>query len=118
MTQHDDHIRVRHMLEYAYKAIKFNVDRSRDDLDANEMLALSTIHCIEVIGEAANTISDNLKDRYPEMPWSLASGTRNRLVHGYDNINLDIIWTIVKQDLPTLVTQLELILEKENKSGR
>jgi uncharacterized protein with HEPN domain len=109
----DDIVRVRHMLDFARKAVEFNKGRRRVDLDSNEMLAMATIHLIEVMGEASRTVSPGLRSRYPDVPWELISGTRNRLAHGYVDVDLDIIWTIVTQDLPPLIKQLRAILKNE-----
>ena len=109
----DDLVRIRHMLDFAQKAVQFNKGRSRADLDSNEMLAMATIHLIEVIGEASRTVSEALQQKYPEIPWGLISGTRNRLAHGYVDVDLDIIWTIVTKDLPPLIKQLKRILREE-----
>jgi len=107
----DDIIRVRHMLDFARKAVQFNKGKSRADLDSNEMLAMATIHLIELIGEASRTISAELHHQYPEIPWDLISGTRNRLIHGYIDVDLDVVWTIVTKDLPLLIVQLRRILK-------
>lgn len=109
----DDVVRVRHMLDFARKAVQFNKGKSRADLDSNEMLAMATIHLIEVIGEASRTISAELRHQYPEIPWDAISGTRNRLAHGYIDVDLDIVWTIVTKDLPLLIVQLRRILKDE-----
>jgi uncharacterized protein with HEPN domain len=109
----DDIVKVRHMLDFAKKAVQFTRGRERADLDNNEMLAFATVHLIEIIGEAARTVSDELRQRHPEVPWESISGTRNRLAHGYIDVDLDIIWTIVTRDLPLLITQLGRILKKE-----
>lgn len=107
----DDIVRVRHMLDFAHKAVQFNKAKSRADLDSNEMLAMATIHLIELIGEASRTISAELRHRYPEIPWDLISGTRNRLAHGYIDVDLDVVWTIVTKDLPPLIVRLRRILK-------
>jgi uncharacterized protein with HEPN domain len=109
----DDAVRVRHMLDFARKAVQFNKGKSRADLDSNEMLAMATIHLIEVIGEASRTISAELRHQYPEIPWDAISGTRNRLAHGYIDVDLDIVWTIVTKDLPLLIVQLRRLLKDE-----
>ncbi len=106
-------VRVRHMLEFAGKAVEFHKAGKRDDLDSNEMLAMATIHLVEMLGEASRTISPELRRKYPEVPWESISGTRNRLAHGYIDVDLDIIWTIVKKDLPPLIRQLKRILKDE-----
>jgi len=109
----DDIIRVRHMLDFAEKAVQFTRGCSRTELDSNEMLAFATIHLVEIIGEAARTVSQELRQRHPEVPWESISGTRNRLAHGYIDVDLDIIWTIVSKDLPPLIKQLTRILQQE-----
>jgi uncharacterized protein with HEPN domain len=101
------------MLDFAQKAVQFTRGHERAELDSNEVLAFATVHLIELIGEAARTVSDELRHRYPEVPWEAISGTRNRLAHGYIDVDLDIIWTIVTKDLPLLNTQLGRILKEE-----
>lgn len=108
-----DAIRLRHMLDYAQKAMQFTKGYTRTDLDKNEMLALAVIHLIEIIGEASKSISEEFRDAHPEIPWELIAGTRNRLAHGYIDVDLDIIWTIVKKDLPGLVRKLKSVLRKK-----
>ncbi len=101
------------MLDFASKAVQFNKGKSRADLDSNEMLAMATIHLIEVIGEASRTVSAELRRKYAEVPWEAITGTRNRLAHGYIDVDLDIVWTIVTVDLPPLIVQLRRILKNE-----
>ena len=103
----DDNIRLRHMLDYAQKAVQFTKGRSRADLDTDEMLALAVIHLIEIIGEASRSVSEEFRGEHPEIPWEQISGTRNRLAHGYIDVDLDIIWAIVKKDLPGLIRRLK-----------
>ena len=105
-----DIVRIHHMLDYAQKAIQFTEDHTRADLDANEMLALAVIHLIEIIGEASKSVSEEFRDSHPEIPWEPIAGTRNRLAHGYIDVDLDIIWTIVRKDLPGLIRKLKKIV--------
>ena len=106
-----DLIRLRHMLDYAQKAVQFTRGHNRADLDNNEMLALAVIHLIEIIGEASKSVSEEFRDKYPEIPWDAIGGTRNRLAHGYIDVDLDIIWTIVKKDLPGLIRKIKSIVK-------
>jgi len=108
-----DAVRLRHMLEYAQKAVQFTKGYTRADLDTNEVLALAVIHLIEIIGEASKSVSEEFRENHPEIPWELISGTRNRLAHGYIDVDLDIIWTIVRKDLPGLIRKLKIVLDKE-----
>ena len=109
----DELIRVRHMLDFARKAVQFNKGKTRADLDTNEILAFATIHLIEMLGEASRTLSDEFRQQYPEVPWDMISGTRNRLAHGYIDVDLDIIRVIVTKDLPPLIIRLRRILKQE-----
>jgi uncharacterized protein with HEPN domain len=102
------------MLDFARKAVRFNKGRTRKDLDSDEMLAFATIHLIEMLGEASRTISSDFRREYSEVPWELINGTRNRLAHGYIDVDLDIIRIIVVDDLPPLIIQLKRILKAEN----
>lgn len=111
--RNEDIIRLRHMLEYAQRAVRFSEGKNRGDMDSDEMLAMATVHSIEIIGEAVKTISAELRQRYPEVPWNAISGTRNRLAHGYIDVDLDIIWSIVTKDLPPLIKGLQRILDNE-----
>ena len=70
----DDNIRLRHMLDYAQKAVQFTKGRSRADLDTDEMLALAVIHLIEIIGEASRSVSEEFRGEHPEIPWEQISG--------------------------------------------
>jgi uncharacterized protein with HEPN domain len=109
----DDLTRIRHMLDFAQKAVAFNKGRNRADLDSNEMLAMATVHLVEVIGEASRTVSIPFQEKHPEVPWQPITGTRNRLAHGYIDVDMDIIWTIVTRDLPPLIARLKRILKEE-----
>jgi len=111
--QRDDRIYIRHILDAAHKALHFTANQSREDLNNNEMLAISLVHLLEIVGEAANGVSDNFRKQYPHIPWRKMIGLRNRLIHGYFDINLDIVWDTVLKDLPPLVADLEKIIPIE-----
>lgn len=110
MTRHDDTIVLRHMLDNAEEAISISKGRSRNDLDRDRLLALSLIKLVENIGEAANRVSIKVKDSHTEIPWKQIVGTRNRLIHGYDEIDYDILWHIISIELSPLVDQIREIL--------
>ena len=107
----DDLIRLHHMLDAANEALAFAEDNTRIDLDSNRMLTLSLVKCIEIIGEAAVNISKDSREALPQIPWSNIVGMRNRLIHAYFSINLDIIWKTVQENLPDLVQELEKIVD-------
>ncbi len=113
MTQHDDIIRLQHMLENAREAVAMIEGRERSDLRHERMLELSLIRLIEVVGEAAARVTDEEQAEYPSIPWHQVVGMRNRLIHGYDQVDLDILWDTIEEDLPQLITKLENILESD-----
>ena len=98
------------MLEYAREAIALMCNKQRADLDTDRALGLATLRCLEIIGEAANRLPESVRQQYPQIPWLQIIGTRNRLVHGYDLVDYDIIWSTVTEDLPPLIAELEKIL--------
>jgi len=107
MPSHDDDVRFRHMLDYSREAILLAGDKTRGDLDTNRMLQLSVVRLVEIVGEAASRVSASARQRHPQIPWLQIAGMRNRLIHGYDFVDLDILWQTVKEDLPALVAVLE-----------
>lgn len=106
-----DEICVRHIIDATKKAISFTENRSRENIKSDEMLALSLIRLLEIVGEAAGQVSQDFKDQHSNIPWAKMIALRNRLIHGYFNINLDIVWDTVKNDLPPLLVALEKIFE-------
>ncbi|MCA9922757.1 MAG: DUF86 domain-containing protein [Anaerolineales bacterium] len=111
---HRDPTRLKHMLDASKKAVAFTQNRKRSDLNSDEVLALAIIRLLEIIGEAAKAVSTELKVQYPKIPWRQIAGTRDRLIHGYFNVDMDIVWTIVTKDLPDLIQNLEKIPHTNN----
>ncbi len=107
-----DAIRMQHMLDAALDAKAFAQEYGRSDLDANRLLALGLLKCIEIVGEAASQVSSNRRSQHPEIPWQDIVGMRNRLIHAYYDVDLDLVWETIKTDLPPLITTLEKILGK------
>jgi uncharacterized protein with HEPN domain len=109
----DDLVRIRHMLDAAREARSFIASKSREDLDANRMLALSVLKDIEIVGEAASKVSLQTRSATSEIPWQDIVGMRNRLIHGYFDIDLDVVWDTVSGDFPALIEKLESIISRE-----
>ena len=117
MSQHSDEIRLRDMLDHAREALSMIRGKKRSDLDSERMLELSLVRLIEIIGEAAARVRIESREKYPSIPWLQIVGMRNRLVHGYDAVDLDVLWDTIIDDLPPLISELEKILfSKKNEN--
>ena len=78
-----------------------------EDFLENLMMQDAVMHQIEIIGEASNSISDEFQDMHSNLPWMQMRGIRNKIVHDYRGINLQIIWDTVRSDLPALKLQVQ-----------
>ena len=113
MPPPDDATRLHHILDSARKAVRFTSEKNRGDLDADELLALALVRLLEIIGEASTGITEGFRAKYPEIPWRQMADTRNRLIHGYFDINYELIWETATRELPPLVAKLEKALAQE-----
>ena len=104
-------VRLRHMLDHAREAVSMVGGKTRADLDTDRQLNLALVRLLEIIGEAAGRISKEDRDLYSNIPWPEIVGLRNRLIHGYDEVDFDILWQIVTRDLPPLIKNLEKLVE-------
>jgi uncharacterized protein with HEPN domain len=98
------------MLDAARKAADLVRGKHRSVLDDDEVLALALARLVEIIGEAANGVSTTLQTANPQIPWRAISGARNRLIHGYFDVDHDILWQILTVNVPELVAQLEKLV--------
>jgi uncharacterized protein with HEPN domain len=114
MTRHDDMVRLRHMLDHAREAVSLIQGKQREDLGRERLLELSLVRLIEIVGEAAARVSPKGRRTFQGIPWKEVIGMRNRLIHGYDQVDLDVLWDTIEDDLPPLILRLETSLNKSN----
>jgi uncharacterized protein with HEPN domain len=98
------------MLAYAREAAEAIRGRSRADLDEDRFFNLGLQRLVEIIGEAAARVSRETQDQLPRIPWQDITGMRNRLIHGYDVVDCELLWDTITNDLPPLIAELENIL--------
>jgi uncharacterized protein with HEPN domain len=110
MSQRDDSVPIRHMLEHAREACALVAGRTREELRSNRMLQLALTRLVEIVGEAAGRVSPETQARFPRVPWREAIATRHRITHGYDVVDYDILWDTLQDDFPPLVLALEQVL--------
>ena len=109
MSLRDPLVALRQMRDHSREAMNLVAGKSRADLYASRLLSLAIVRLLEILGEAAGRVPDDVRQAHPNMPWSQIIGMRNRLIHGYDQVDLDIVWAVVTSDLPTLAAQLDQI---------
>lgn len=112
MSRHDSEVILSQIRSHAREAVEICSGRKRSDLDSDRLLNLGLTRLLEIIGEAANRIPETFQEEHPEIPWMQMIGARNRLIHGYDSVDFDILWNIIQQDLPPLIDKLDILLEK------
>jgi len=98
------------MLEAAREAVGYVQGLSRENFDSQRPLQHSVVRCIEVIGEAASRLSPQLREANPDIPWQDVIEMRNRLVHAYFDLDLDLIWVTASQELLDIIPRLEALL--------
>jgi len=112
--QRDDTAYLLDILIAANKAISYLDKLSWDEFEISELHQDAAIRALEIIGEAANRISESTKEAHPEIPWIQVIGMRNRLVHEYFRINLVAVWDTVKRDLHKLVKVIKPLVPEED----
>jgi uncharacterized protein with HEPN domain len=98
------------------KLIGFVAGRSRADLDEDLMLQFAVLHAVAIVGEAANRLSPEFRKAHSTIPWGEVIGARNRIIHGYNDVKLDVIWDIAAEKVHPLLVELEPLLPKPPKA--
>ncbi len=110
----DDLVYVGHMLDMARKARRLVEGKRREHFDRDEALRLALAHLEQIIGEAARRVSREFRERHPQVPWKAIVGMRHKVVHDYLDVDEDVVWDTVKNELAPLITELERILPPED----
>ena len=109
MSLHDPLIAFRQMRDHAQEAMALLAGKSRSELESDRVLSLAVVRLLEILGEATRRVPTEIQQAHPAIPWSYIVGMRNRLIHGYDRVDLDIVWSVVVADRPPLVARLEAL---------
>jgi len=106
----NDHLHLQDMLDFTEQIKVYIKDLNWEDFKTDKKTKDAVLRNLEILGEAANRLSNNFKDKYPKLELYKVIGMRNQLIHGYDKIKLKIIWGTIKRDLPKLEKQIKKIL--------
>ncbi len=87
------------MLDAAQRAMRMAAGHSVEDLETHDTLSLALQRLIEIVGEAAKRISQETRENHPSIAWSQAAGMRDRIIHRYYDVNLQIVWDTIVDDL-------------------
>ena len=98
------------MLDHAKEATDLIAGKDKIELQHNRVLELALIRLVEIVGEASAKVSSETQAKYPSIPWPQVIGMRNRLIHGYDSVDLDVLWDTIDVDLPPLIAEIEKIM--------
>jgi len=80
----------------------------------NYQINFAVVRAMEIIGEATKRLPESFRNKYPEIPWKDMAGMRDRIIHGYDAVNLEIVWATVKTRIPELKPKIQRILAEHD----
>lgn len=109
----EDRIRIADMIQAADTACDFVSGRRRSDLDTDQMLLFALVRAIEIVGEAASRVSAVTRQVKADIPWTLIVSMRNRLIHGYSDINHEVVWKTATEELPELLPKLRTLIKEQ-----
>ncbi|RLD17368.1 MAG: DUF86 domain-containing protein [Caldiserica bacterium] len=109
-------IYLKDILENMEQAEEFIKGIDFEEFEKDKKTNYAVLRCLEIMGEAAKQVPDEIREKYPEIPWRDIAGMRDKVIHFYFGINLKRVWLVVKDEIPKLKPLLEKIL-KESKSG-
>ena len=111
MSSHDPRVTLRQLQNAARRLQEICAGRTLEGLLADWMATVAAERFFEIVGEAVKRLPMDLRERYPVVPWKEIAGTRDRLSHGYDDINYEVLWDAVQNDVPLLLRTTERMLE-------
>ena len=107
-----DKTRLQHIYDTILEIEKYIKDSSLDEFQSNSMMQFASAKQLEIIGEAANHLSEHFKKLYKEIQWEEIIGLRNILIHEYFGIDTKIIWDVIKVDLPEVKSRIKDMLNQ------
>lgn len=112
MSQRDERLYLVEILGAIDRVLQYTAE-GREAFLADPKSQDAVVRNIEIIGEAVKALSEATRQAHPEVPWGKIAGTRDRLIHGYFSVDLDIIWDIVQTDLPSLRSKVAALVPQD-----
>ncbi len=112
MNEKDDIAFIEHILDSIGAIEEFSKGMDKKDLVSNRLKQSALVREIEIIGEAVKNISVSIKSKHPEVEWKDIAGTRDKMIHHYFGVDLNVVWNIIKKNIPELKGKIEKIKEE------
>ena len=109
----DPYLYIEDILTSIKKIKRYTAGMSFGDFIRNEKTIDAVLRNLEIIGEAAKNVPEEIRQKYPQIPWKEIAGMRDRLIHAYFGVDLEIVWQTIVSDLPKLEFELIKIIKKE-----
>lgn len=116
MSKRDHRVTLRQIIEYVQHAQALCANKSAAQIEASWRDALAFERAMEVLGEAVKRLPDEITQRYPQVPWRLVAGMRDKISHGYDTVDYQLLWDAVQNDLPILSATAEIMQRELDKA--
>ena len=101
------------ILGAARKAIEFVAETNSENLADDDKTEYAVIRALEIVGEAARRVSQSFREEHPNVPWSEMAGMRDKLIHDYFGVDLDVVLKTVREDLPPLISSIQAIIASD-----
>ena len=108
---------IKHILEHIELIEKFSEGLTKNEIEEDRLKQSAIVRELEIVGEAAKNLSIDFKDKYKEIEWKKIAGLRDKLIHNYFGVDLDIVWDIIIEDIPILKKQIQEIIKKEERKN-
>ena len=112
MPPHEHRDYLEDIRQAAQKALVFAQGMSYEAFVVDDKTVFAVVRALEIVGEATKRLPQSIRDRYPEVPWRSMAGIRDKLIHEYVNVNLEVVWKTVTEDLPALLPMIQRILDE------
>ena len=118
MLLDDDLTRLRHIRDAAKEGLGYVAGLDVEDFRKRRPLQHSVVRCIKIFGEATARLSAELKESNAFVPWQDMVGMRNRVIHAYFDIDIDVVWKTAKEDFPVLLTEVDRLTSAQEEAGQ
>ncbi len=117
MSERNDIDLIRDIAESVARISLYTLNMEYEEFRKDKKTQDAVIRNIEIMGEATKKLSEDMRKDYPNIPWKNIAGTRDKLIHNYFGVNIDIIWSIVQIEIPSLLPKIERIYQNVNEQG-